>query len=200
MTDRKLAILLVVSILLGGALLTFVLDSIGVISASDHFSFLREKNPPKMHDADYPSEVDKLAFEKRNEKLIEKEEELLQQEARLNDLQNEIAIREKEIDELKKNILEERERLKMLTNDWLDRQKKIEDLAGKVMNMPPEKAIEMMENWRDSDVIEVMRQIDTFAETEGVPSITPYLLTLFGPERRAEVTRKMLLPPLEQAQ
>lgn len=200
MTDRKLAVLLLISILFGGMVLTLVLDSIGVIRAGDYISFLQEKNPPKLEDADYPSEVDKLAFDKRNEKLIEKEEELLQREVRLNDLQNEITIREKEIEELKKNILEERERLKMLTSDWMDRQKKIEDLADKVMNMPPEKAIEMMENWRDSDVIEVMRQIDLFSDAEGVPSITPYLLTLFPPKRRAEVTRKMLLPPLEQTQ
>ena len=64
--------------------------------------------------------------------------------------------------------------------------------------MPPEKAVEMMVNWRDFDIIDVLRQMDRNAAATGTPSITPFLLTLFTPERRAEIARKMLLPKLEQ--
>ena len=44
-----------------------------------------------------------------------------------------------------------------------------------------------------------MRQMDKDAETEGTASIVPYLLTLFQPDRRAEITRKMMLPALTRA-
>ena len=197
MTDKKLALLLVVSIFFTAGLLLFVLNTIGVVRVGDYFSFLSEDNPVLAEDLDYPTEVEKLEMEKREEKLIEKEEELILREAELKEIQNQIGIRENEIGELKKNILEERDRLKLLTSDWMDRKKKIEDLASKVTAMPPEKAQEMMEQWRDFDIIDVMRQIDKVADQEGIPSMTPYLLTLFTPERRAEITRKMLLPPLE---
>lgn len=197
MSDKKLAFLLLVSIFFTTGLLLFVLNTIGVVRLGDYFTFMIDDNPVLTEDLDYPTEVEKLEMKKREEKLIEKEEELSLREAQLEEVQGEIGTREKEIEELKKNILEERERLKLMTSDWMDRKKKIEDLASKVTSMPPEKAQEMMERWRDFDIIDVMRQIDKAAEQEGVPSITPYLLTLFTPERRAEITRKMLLPPLE---
>ena len=76
---------------------------------------------------------------------------------------------------------------------------KMKDLAEKVRNMPPVKAQEMMQSWRDFDIIDVMRQMDKDAEVEGTSSIVPYLLTLFQPDRRAEITRKMMLPALTRA-
>jgi hypothetical protein len=44
--------------------------------------------------------------------------------------------------------------------------------------MPPQKAQEMMQSWRDFDIIDVMRQMDKDAELEGNPSIVPYLLNV----------------------
>ncbi|MBL8034197.1 MAG: hypothetical protein JNJ69_10880 [Leptospiraceae bacterium] len=93
----------------------------------------------------------------------------------------------------------EKEKFSVAQKEWEDRQKKVKDLAEKVRNMPPQKAQEMMQSWRDFDIIDVMRQMDKDAETEGTASIVPYLLTLFQPDRRAEITRKMMLPALTRA-
>ncbi|MDH5718294.1 MAG: hypothetical protein OEZ22_11760 [Spirochaetia bacterium] len=198
MSDRKIAILLMLTILFFSGVFVFVLDMMGIIQAADYLTFLRPKNPPVSSDMELPSEVEKVSFQKWEEKLIEKEEKLVSMEEKIKEKTDSLDQKEKEIKEFMNSMQKEKEKLYMITKDWEDRKKKIEDMAGKVTSMPPEKAREMMENWRDFDIIEVLRQIDRTAEEEGMASISPYLLTLFNPKRRAEITRKMLLPPLEQ--
>lgn len=198
MTNQRLAVVLVLLIIFLSFSIFYFLDLIGVLKAEKVFPFLQAKNPPVIDDSAYPLEMEKLELQKLQDKLAEKEEELARREKELQDKTLETEQKLKEIAELKEGILAERKKLEMLTRDFEDRQKKIKELANKVINMPPEKAREMMQNWRDFDIIEVLRQIDKDAEAEGNPSITPYLLTLFPPERRAEITRKMLLPTLSQ--
>jgi len=198
MNDKRLAILLFISILFAGALLMFVLDRVGVINVSHYAAFLQPKNPDKLEDLEYPAEVDKVAYRKMAEKLQEKEEFIAQKEEKLKEMTDNINNQQTEINAVKKNIEVERESIKLLAQDLSNRDKKLRDIANKVMNMPPEKAVEMMTNWRDFDIIDVMHKMDKLSEEEGVPQITPYILTLFTPERRAEISRKMLLPPVEQ--
>jgi flagellar protein FlbB len=198
MNDRRLVLLLLLSILFAGALLLFVLDRIGIFQAAQYFTFLQPDNPEKIEDMEYPSEVEKITLQKLAEKLAEKEEQLTQKELKLQEMVDNIQNQESEIEAIKKNIDVERSSIKLLVQDLNNRDKKVRDLAGKVLNMPPEKAVEMMVNWRDFDIIDVFRKMDVIAEEEGQPQITPYLLTLFSPERRAEISRKMLLPPVEQ--
>jgi flagellar protein FlbB len=100
---------------------------------------------------------------------------------------------------MRRALKAEKEKFVAAQKEWEDRQKKVKDLAEKVRNMPPQKAQEMMQNWRDFDIIDVMRQMDKDAEVEGNASIVPYLLTLFQPDRRAEITRKMMLPALTRS-
>ncbi|MCS6985656.1 MAG: flagellar protein FlbB [Leptospiraceae bacterium] len=198
MTNRRMVALLLILIAFLSLSIFYFLNLIGVIEGEKLLPFLAAQNPPIIEDNAYPTEMEKLEFQKWQERLYEKEEELLRREKEIEQKGLEAEQKLKEIAELRAGILAERKKLEMLMKDWEDRQKKIKELATKVVNMPPEKAKEMMQNWRDFDIIEVMRQIDKDAEAEGNPSITPYLLTLFPPERRAEITRKMLLPPLQQ--
>ncbi|MDH4199353.1 MAG: hypothetical protein OEV66_03145 [Spirochaetia bacterium] len=198
MNERRLVILLLISILFAGSLLLFVLDKVGVVQASHYLKFLQPKNPDKLEDTEYPAEVDKVAYQKMADKLQEKEEKIAQKEAKMQEMMDNLKNQQTEINTVKKNIDEERASLKLLAQDLTNRDKKVRDIAAKVMNMPPDKAVEMMTNWRDFDIIDVFRKMDILSEEEGVPQITPYMLTLFTPERRAEISRKMLLPPVEQ--
>jgi len=197
MNEKRLALLLLISIVFAGALLIFVLDKVGVVTLSHNFKFFQPKNPDKLVDAEYPGEVDKVAYQKMAEKLQEKEEQLAQKEEKLKEMTDNINNQQTEINAVKKNIEVERESIKLLAQDLSNRDKKVRDIASKVMNMPPDKAVEMMTNWRDFDIIDVLRKMDKLSDEEGVPQITPYMLTLFTPERRAEISRKMLLPPVE---
>jgi len=198
MNDKRLIFLLLLSIFFTGSLLVYVLDTIGVVQATDYFTFLQPSNPEKLDDADYPGEVQKVAFQKMQEKLLEKEEELTKKEMALQSKMEEIQLMEQEIGSMRKSIEEEAKSLEMITKDWNDREKKITDLAQKVLSMPPESAVAMMKSWPDFDIIDVFRKLDAISAAEGSMQITPYLLTLFTPERSAEITRKMLLPPIEQ--
>ena len=174
----------------------YVLSYTGLIGNIPWESVFKNDNPLVSDDPDNPSAYDKLDFKKKQEKLAEIEEKLQQQEELLKERISSVGQREQEILEIRRGIQEERKKLVLLTKDWDDRQKKIKDLANKVVNMPPDKAIEMMKNWKHFDVIDVLYQIDKDAALEDRVSLTPYLLTLFTPEERAEITRKMLLPPV----
>jgi len=174
----------------------YTLDSLGIIQASDTFTFLAPKNPKVVQDNEYPTEVDKLQMKKLEDKLREKEEKLASREDEIK--KNETDLKQKlgDLDEVKKDLLAQRKKLSSMMKDFSGRKDKIKDMANKVANMPPIKAQEMMQNWSDFDIIEVLRQMDKQAQIDGTISITPYLLTLFVPKRRAAITRKMLLPSL----
>lgn len=189
-----LFLLLLIVVFTGG--IFYALDATGVIRASDILPFLAPKNPLRIEDKDYPTEVEKVEFQKWEQKLIEREEALARREAELKTKETGGEDQKREIEETRRALRAEKEKFAAAQKEWEDRQKKVKDLAEKVRNMPPQKAQEMMQSWRDFDIIDVMRQMDKDAELEGNPSIVPYLLTLFQPDRRAEITRKMMLPAL----
>ena len=188
---------LFLTILFLTSLLLYFLDFSGTINISENFNLLSESNPLVVEDKEYPTEVDKLAIEKQREKLIELEEQLATKELNLETKENLLVQKEEKIKEIRKGIQEERKRLMLIARDLQDRQKKVKDLATKIRNMPPNKAVKIMENWKHFQIIEVIRQIDIDSDKEGISSISPYLLALFKPEESAEITRKMLLQPIE---
>ena len=193
MNSKHRVIFLLISILFLVFILLYFLNLLGIIDISQNIPSIRSQNPLVVEDLEFPTEVDKLEIEKEKEKLIDLQEKLAEKEIELGKKATDLEQREREIEEVIKGIKEEKKRLALLESDIQDRQKNVQDLATKVRNMPPRKAVEMMENWKHFDIIEVIRRIDSDSEREGVASISPYLLTLFTPQERAEITRKMLL-------
>lgn len=196
MNQKRFVLFLLLLIVVFSGGIFYALDATGVIRASDILPFLAPKNPLRIEDKDYPTEVEKVEFQKWEQKLIEREEALARREAELKSKETGGEDQKREIEETRRALRAEKEKFIAAQKEWEDRQKKVKDLAEKVRNMPPQKAQEMMQSWRDFDIIDVMRQMDKDAELEGNPSIVPYLLTLFQPDRRAEITRKMMLPAL----
>jgi flagellar protein FlbB len=198
MGEKRMTFFLILIIGFLSFAVIYLLDSLGIIRGGDYITMLKDENPPILEDTEFPGEVEKLRFQKWEERLMQREEEIASREAILDGRFLEVQQKEQEINEIKAGVMAERKKLAMMAQDIEDRNTKVEDLANKVGNMPPEKAVEMMVNWRDFDIIDVLRQMDRNAIATGAPSITPFLLTLFTPERRAEIARKMLLPKLEQ--
>lgn len=197
MSNRKRAVYLVfvIAVLIG--ILSYVLDRMGIIKVDDYIPQLAGENKPIENDQAYPTEVDKLDNLKLEQKLLEEEEKLAQKEQTLTEAEAKLKQGEQNLEEQKKSLLAEKEKLHRKITEWNDRKKNLKDLANKVESMQPEKAKEMMDGWNDFDIIDVLRQIDANALEEGKVSISSYLLTLFDKKRRSELTRKMLLPPLE---
>lgn len=189
--------LLVLTIVFGLTMLGYVLNFVGLVNASEILPFLQAKNPPLVRDSEFPTEMEKQRFQNWEERLAQQEESMNEKQEQMEAQLKEIEQQMSEIERTKEGLLLEKNRLEMLISDKTERNQKIADMANKVTNMPPEKAVEMMNNWVDFDIIDVLRQIDKKSEEDGSFSLTPYLLTLFAPERRAEITRKMLLPPVE---
>jgi flagellar protein FlbB len=196
MSQRRFVLFLLLLIVVFSGGIFYALDATGIVRAADIFPFLAPKNPLRIEDKDYPTEVEKVEFQKWEQKLIEREELLARREAEIKAKESSSEDARRELEEMRKALRAEKEKFAAAQKEWEDRQKKVKDLAEKVRNMPPQKAQEMMQSWRDFDIIDVMRQMDKDAETEGTVSIVPYLLTLFQPDRRAEITRKMMLPAL----
>jgi flagellar protein FlbB len=196
MNQKRFVIFLLLLVLIFSGGIFYALDATGIIRSADIFPFMAPKNPIRIEDKDYPTEVEKVEFQKWEQKLIEREEALSRREAEIKNRESGSDDQKRELEEARRAIKAEKEKFALAQKEWEDRGKKVKDLAEKVRNMPPAKAQEMMQNWRDFDVIDVMRQMDKDAELEGNPSIVPYLLTLFQPDRRAEITRKMMLPAL----
>lgn len=199
MNQKRFVLFLLLLVLVFSAGIFYALDATGIVRASDILPFLAPKNPLRIEDKDYPTEVEKVEFQKWEQKLLEREEALVRKEAELKSRETGGDDAKRELDEMRKALKAEKEKFVAAQKEWDDRQKKIKDLAEKVRNMPPQKAQEMMQNWRDFDIIDVMRQMDKDAEIEGTASIVPYLLTLFQSDRRAEITRKMMLPALTRS-
>jgi flagellar protein FlbB len=198
MGEKRMSFFLLLVIAFLSFAVIYLLDSLGIIRGGDYITMLKDENPPILEDTEFPGEVEKLRFQKWEERLMQREEEIASREAIVDGRFLEVQQKEQEINEIKAGVMAERKKLAMMAQDIEDRNTKVADLANKVGNMPPEKAVEMMVNWRDFDIIDVLRQMDRNAAATGTPSITPFLLTLFTPERRAEIARKMLLPKLEQ--
>lgn len=196
MNQKRFILFLLLLIVLFSGGIFYALDATGIIRAAEIFPFLAPKNPLRIEDKDFPTEIEKVEFQKWEQKLLEREEALAKREAELKGKETNGDEQKRDVEESRKALKAEKEKFEALQKEWEDQQKKIRDLAEKVRNMPPVKAQEMMQSWRDFDIIAVMRQMDKDAETEGTASIVPYLLTLFQPDRRAEITRKMMLPAL----
>ncbi|GAB4424965.1 MAG: flagellar protein FlbB [Turneriella sp.] len=196
MNQRRFVLFLLLLIVVFSGGIFYALDATGIVRAADIFPFLAPKNPLRIEDKDYPTEVEKVEFQKWEQKLVEREELLARREAEIKSKESGSEEAKRELEEMRRALRAEKEKFAVAQKEWEDRQKKVKDLAEKVRNMPPQKAQEMMQSWRDFDIIDVMRQMDKDAETEGTASIVPYLLTLFQPDRRAEITRKMMLPAL----
>ncbi|MBV6494385.1 MAG: hypothetical protein LDLANPLL_02418 [Turneriella sp.] len=196
MNHKRFVIFLLLLIFIFSGGIFYALNTMGIVRAADIFPFLQPKNPLRVEDKEYPTEVEKVEFQKWEQKLIEREEALAKREAEFKDQKSNSDEARRELDEARAALKAEKEKFTLMQKEWDDRQKKVKDLSEKVRNMPPQKAQEMMQAWRDFDIIDVMRQMDKDAELEGNASIVPYLLTLFPADRRAEITRKMMLPAL----
>jgi flagellar motility protein MotE (MotC chaperone) len=139
--------------------------------------------------------------------LLEKEE-ILKNKERLNLFEEQLATREKELRSFesentkKLNALKEKEeelnkKVKLLDdreNQFADKKKNVREQAVKLYNMPPKDSVALLEKQSESDIVDILREIDTYSVEIGRQSISPYLLKLMGDinnQKAANVVRKL---------
>ncbi|HMW04192.1 MAG TPA: flagellar protein FlbB [Leptospiraceae bacterium] len=171
----------------------FIFDYYGLIDADEIFPALAKKPSPVNWDKESPTEVEKLEYKKAREKLDEEIAEIERIRQSLDEEREKLQNENEKLNEMKKSIQEKEKQMAMAKKDLEKREAKVKVLANKIANMPPPKAIALLENWPDQDIIDVFKQMDKDAEEEGTNTITNYLITLFkDPKRQATITNKWL--------
>ncbi len=115
-------------------------------------------------------------FEK---KLKEKELEIDKKNTQLENKEKELIAREK--------YLKEKYAEKDTYKDKIARQAKY------FVSMRPEDAVKRLDELDDLTVIDILKEIEREAHTQGKQSIVPYFLSLMDPKRAAVIQRKMLI-------
>ena len=136
----------------------FWLDYLGLVKMADYISFSSRK---ENFTAIAQDEIGKKRI-----KLEDGLDDLARREAVLR-------IQEKKINSL------ERERN--------NQQNKINRLAKRILDLSPEKAVQLMADWDNQLVMDLIRELDRIAQEEEQKSLSPYLLSLLPQDRASKI-------------
>jgi len=148
----------------------------------------------KVKQSEDPYLLEREELGKFEEKLFLKEEQIVNRE-------KEITAKEVESNKKLESLIEKEKELekkeKLITNKELqyqDKKKNIREQAVKIYNMPPNDSVKLLEKQTESDIVDILREIDTYSEELGRQSLSPYLLKLLGDtnkDKAANVLRKL---------
>lgn len=177
-----LLLLLIAVLIIGGlVVIDFTGQLLGVqldipVPGAAKIKAARTKNKLAKAENIYLLEREELGKKEEKVKLMEelvinRENELKSKENEINKKHEALLEREKELDR-KNDMLEDRDR------QYTDRKKNIREQAIKLYGMPPNDAAVLMEKQPEADVIDILREIDSYSEELGASSTSPYLLKL----------------------
>jgi len=180
-----LAIMIIFIIIVG----LFWLDYIGLINIGKIYHQYIAKEAPSVVDAadDEPSLIEREEFEKEKDKLLQRIEDLDKREAKIVEAEKVIAKEKEKIEQLQKGLDQEKKALEIEKKKYSGYKKNVIDLAKKIENIPPQDAVDIMVQWEETLIIDVLRQIDQNAAKEGRMSISTYLLSLMPKEKASRV-------------
>ncbi len=193
-SNRAKIIYLVMLIVFISAFGVFWMDYIGLFNISGYINqFKGEPSLVTEANDDEPSLVEREEFEKEKQKHTERIEDLDKREALIAEKEKDMDSQKEKIDELRKGIDLEKKKLEQEKNRYSGYKKNVKVLANKMINMPPESSVDIMLNWEDPLIIDVLRQIDADAQDVGRTSITPYIIQLMSAKKAERASRIMYL-------
>ncbi len=180
-----LAILIVFIVAAG----LFWLDFIGLINIGKSLKSTFGSESPSVVDAtdDTPSLIEKEEFEKEKQKLQERIEDLDRREAEIIKKEESLDREKEDLAEIKKGIELEKKKLKDTQSQYSGYKKNVKDLAVKIISMKPQESVQIILQWEDTLVIDVLRQMDVDAADAGKVSISSYLISLMPSERASRI-------------
>ncbi len=102
-------------------------------------------------------------------------------------MQKEIEREQEKIEEKRQGLELERKKFEEEKNQYSGYRQNVIDLATKIQSMPPQDSVEIMVNWEEPLIIDVLRQMDDNAEEAGATSITSYLISLMPREKASRI-------------
>jgi len=194
-----LIILIVVLVLFG--LMWF--DYLGIIQMKKFFSPVyklfglvpqtttADSSPNDLSEAD----LDNDRWAKRLEALDIRTEELDKRESDVQMGEENNAQIAQELEDQKKAQEEREKTFNSQVRMYDDRKVNIEQIVQNLNGMQPVKAVAILEEMDDQDIIDVLRQAEVDASSSGTSSMGSYWLSLMKPDRAAEIQRKMANKP-----
>ncbi len=187
-SDRSKIIYLVVLIIFLSGIGLFWLDYIGLVNMGKMVTSIKgEEEFVTKASGDDPSLIEKEEFEKEKDKLQERIEGLDKREALISEKEKELDSEKTKVEDIRKGLELEKKKFEDEKKQYSGYKKNVEVLADKMSNMPPEDSVKIMEKWEDPLIIDVLRQMDTNAQTLGQTSITSYLITLFPKDKASRI-------------
>jgi flagellar protein FlbB len=167
----------------------FWLDYIGLINMNKVIRSYTERDAASVLNAadDEPSLIEREEFEKQKEKLNERIEQLDKREASIEQNEKELDKEKEKLQEIRKGLNLEKDKIEKEKKMYSGYKKNVVDLAQKIYSMRPEEAIQIILNWEDPLIIDVLRQIDADAADAGKISISSYLISLMPRDRASRV-------------
>jgi hypothetical protein len=193
-SDRSKIIYLLMLIFFIIAFGMFWMDYIGLIDVSSYISRFRGE-PVLVTDAkdDEPSLMEREEFEKEKQKFSERIEDLDKREALIAEKEKEIDALKEKTDEARKGLDLEKKKLEQEKTRYSGYKKNVKVLAVKMISMPPDNSVDIMLNWEDPLIIDVLRQIDLDAQEAGRMSVSSYLLQKMSEKKAERASRIMYL-------
>ena len=188
-SDKSKIIYLVILIIFISAVGLFWLDYIGLINIGKSLKSSFQGESPSVVDAmdDTPSLIEKEEFEKEKQKLLERIEDLDRREAEIIKKEEALDKDKEELKEMRKGVELEKKKLDDTRNQYSGYKKNVKDLALKINSIKPQESVQIMLQWEDTLVIDVLRQMDADAADAGKVSISSYLISLMPSDRASRI-------------
>jgi len=172
-------------------ILVFILDITGTISMESFLSSfgVSDEDGIKIEDR-YLLEREEmqkqwLSLQLKEDEYAQNMESFKSNDQRLQDKEDQLIAFEKQLNEReKKTAGDEQEKVR--------RSERVAQVANQLMNMPPKEAVERLEQQTDDLlVIDILNAINTLSEAQGRRTVVPYYISLMSKERAAVIQAKM---------
>ena len=197
MVGRIIVLLLLIFVLAAGGLIWF--DYLNVIDAKALLAPVYKRIPflageSRTQPESTPTELLNLDAERLTMRLMTMDLRNLELDTRERELaifRSQIEQMAQEVEEQKIALADLEKSLRAQAEDAENKDSIVDTIARNLTSMPPERAVGILAETEDQQVIDILRKTEEIAAAAGTRSIVPYWLSLMEPSRAAEIQRKM---------
>jgi hypothetical protein len=191
-----LLILFIIALVIAGVLIIDILGtSMGVSVPLPGINYIKSislKKKIKISEDPYLLEREELSKEKERLKIVD--EQIQNHEKEILAKETDVNKKLEALNELKTNLDKRQKMMDDVDKQKNNRQQNVREQALKLYNMPPKDAVALLEKQDESDIVDILREIDAYSNENGKQSTSPYLLKLMGDlnkDKAANVLRKL---------
>jgi flagellar protein FlbB len=190
---RIVVLFLLVILLVVGGFIWF--DYLGLINGKDVLApvlgiFGLHKRTP-ITDIEDPFLLERERLKKQFEAIQLLEEEFTKKAGEIEEKESELSQMVADLTEQEKALIERENSFNERIEAYDIRRRNLELSSDYLVGMPPDKAVKILLEMDDMDIIDIFRITEEKAEEAGEVSLVAYWLSLMPRERAAELNRKM---------